>query len=362
MKNKILMVSCEGLGNGGVQNVIMNIVREMSCKYDFDILLFTDEKRHYDEEFLKYGRIYRIPNKKSKIDYYIRFFRILIGTYKILKNENYQAIHCNNQFESGICILAAKMANVPIRIVHTHVIINEKKSNAVRKIINSFYLLLINRLSNCKIGCSKMAVETFFKECTSAKVVLNPIDLNKFDYRKYEKKDDRNVNFIHIGSFCDNKNQEFILNVFYEIKKQISNIHLNLIGFGEEYKKRLEEKIEKLNLDDNVEILPSNSDVPYYLSVSDYMIFPSKSEGFGIAVLEAQSMGVKCFISSVVPQEVNAGNCEVFDLKWGETEWAKRIIEHIKNEKDKHFVDMNEYDIKNIRSKYELIYDRRNYE
>ena len=56
------MVSCEGLGNGGVQAVMMNIIRNMHKEYLFDMLLFTSEKRHYDDEFLTYGgKIYRIP-------------------------------------------------------------------------------------------------------------------------------------------------------------------------------------------------------------------------------------------------------------------------------------------------------------
>ena len=48
---RVLMVSCEGLGNGGVQAVIMSIVRNLKNKYIFDILLFTDERRFYDNEF-----------------------------------------------------------------------------------------------------------------------------------------------------------------------------------------------------------------------------------------------------------------------------------------------------------------------
>ena len=50
---KVLMVSCEGLGNGGVQSVMMSIVRNLKNKYDFDMLLFTDERRYYDDEFEK---------------------------------------------------------------------------------------------------------------------------------------------------------------------------------------------------------------------------------------------------------------------------------------------------------------------
>lgn len=52
---KVLMVSCEGLGNGSVQNVIMNIVRNLNNKYLIDMLLFTNDRRYYDDEFERGG-------------------------------------------------------------------------------------------------------------------------------------------------------------------------------------------------------------------------------------------------------------------------------------------------------------------
>ena len=79
---RILLVSCEGLGNGGVQAVIMSIVRNLHKEYLFDILLFTSEKRYYDEEFLTYGgQIFRIPRYEGKNQ-----FRKKIYYYFIVRN------------------------------------------------------------------------------------------------------------------------------------------------------------------------------------------------------------------------------------------------------------------------------------
>ena len=46
MKKRVLLVSCEGLGNGGVQAIMMGIVRKLSDDFHFDMLLFTSEKRY----------------------------------------------------------------------------------------------------------------------------------------------------------------------------------------------------------------------------------------------------------------------------------------------------------------------------
>ena len=47
MKKRVLMVSCEGLGNGGVQAIMMGIVRNLYTECHFDMLLFTSEKRKH---------------------------------------------------------------------------------------------------------------------------------------------------------------------------------------------------------------------------------------------------------------------------------------------------------------------------
>lgn len=356
MNNKVLLVSCDGLGTGGVQNVMMNIVRNLSCKNQFDVLVFTDEQRYYDEEFLKYGNIYRIPHKKRKIDFYIRFFRILKGTYKILKNGNYNVIHCHNEKEAAICLLAAKLAGIPNRISHSHVNDNLKK-NMVAEVYYKLYGFLIDIYATCKIACSKVSADSFFGQKAKYNVIVNPIDLKKLDYKKHKYKESDYINFIHVGFFSDNKNQQFILEVFSKIKRYIPNVHLNLIGFGDEYKKILEEKIHKLGLDESVQILPPDSDVPYLFSQSDYMIFPSKREGLGIALLEAQAMGVKCFVSSTVPFEADAGLCEFYDLEMGSEVWAERIVKYIREDRPRTYVDMSKYDIDNICRIYEKIYN-----
>lgn len=355
MKKRVLMVSCEGLGNGGVQNVMMNIIRNLSDEYRFDMLLFTEEIRCFDDEMEKYGHIYRIPNKRSRIDYFIRFPRIFFGTYRLLTTQRYDVIHCNNDYESGICLLAAFFARVKVRIVHSHRIYDVKSENLLRKMINAFYKFLINIFSSNRIACSQISGKSlFFREFD---VVVNPIDLNRFDISKRTKRNDEEIWFIHIGKFCELKNQIFIVKTLFEVKKEIENIHLILVGFGDEYKQQIVEKIEELNMKDIVDFLPSNTDVSMALANSDYMIFPSQQEGLGIALLEAQAMGVYCFVSKEVPSETNVGLCEFLDLKLGCEEWAKRIIQFINaNKIDTLKGDIEKYSLDVVLKQFGKIY------
>lgn len=357
VKKSVLMVSCNGLGNGGVQNVMMNIVRNLSDEYNFDMLLFTDERRAFDDEAEKYGEIHRIPNKKTRKDYYIRFFRILIGTYKILKKRNYDVIHCNNNFESGICLFAAFLCGVKVRVVHSHMLLEIYDGNILRCVLNLFYKILLNCFATKKIACSQNAGKKMFFKKIQFKTIVNAIDLEKFNcsLRKAYEKD--SLNFIHVGHFSELKNQVFIVKVFAEIKKEFPKACLNLVGQGD-FRQRIIDEIRNYNLEDSVTLFPANSDIAKMMSKSDYMIFPSLKEGFGIVLLEAQATGVFCFASTNVPSEANIGMCEFLPLNIGEKAWAERIIYEINNNAKTHNCkNIKDYGITGFCEKIRDVYD-----
>ena len=58
---KVLIIAQGGLNRGGIQTVIMNYLRCLHNTYSFDIVVFSKDKRDYDEEFLSYGgQIFRM--------------------------------------------------------------------------------------------------------------------------------------------------------------------------------------------------------------------------------------------------------------------------------------------------------------
>lgn len=369
---KVLQVSCEGLGNGGVQNVIMNICREIT-EIKFDILLFTSEKRYYDNEFERLGgNIYRIPNYegknriRKKIDYYIRFLRIFKGTYKILRNNGpYDAIHCHNELESGICNFAAFFAGIKIRISHAHTVGNKfSKRNFFGYSYKKLLQIVMNKFSNIKIGCTTRAIKSLYGEkyCgkTNTFIIPNSIDLRKFNQYKENKISVKSseVSIVNVGRYEENKNQLFLVRAFSYVLAMYPNSKLRLMGYGEEYRAKIEKEIERLNITNNIEFIPHDSDIIKLLSDASIFILPSISEGYGIVLLEAQAMNVPCLVSDTVPKEVDCGLCKFISLTLGEERWAEEAVKVINQEPvfnlniDKlNSLDNNNY-IKVIRNLY----------
>ena len=362
---KILQISCDNLGNGGVQAVIMAICRELS-DYEFDIILFKRNQRFYEEEFQRLGgKIFMFPNYTGKkrllriIDYVTRIFRLPLYVYMLNKKFGpYHVIHCHNYFESGLCNMGAYFSGIPIRIAHSHSVANPNE-NFRSKLYTTFLRFFINKFSNIKLGCSREAVNYLFGVSDENLVINNGVDLNKFNLKLYEYNIKNPYAFIHIGQYGVIKNQLFLLDVFKLIHDKIPQATLKLIGFGNENVIRV--KIKKLDLEQCVTMYSHDVDRIKLLAQSTYMIFPSIIEGFGIALIEAQAMGVYCFASNSISKETDAGLIDYLSLTSGAKMWAKYILDFIKtyNLDLKLNNDQSEkFDVSRIMEKYRKLYEQ----
>lgn len=156
---------------------------------------------------------------------------------------------------------------------------------------------------------------------------------DRTDISRYVPK---SVKFIlSVGTIEPRKNYPFLIRAFADVVKHIPDIKLIIAGrFGwgiEEVK----ERIRELNLGDSVVLTNAVSDNELdslYLN-SEFFVYPSIYEGFGLPVIEAMSKG-KFVISSdraSLPEVVgNAG--QLLGISSSQ-EWSNKIIE-ILNDKD----------------------------
>lgn len=359
---KVLLVSCDGLGNGGVQAVIMNIVRNLHHEFQFDILLFTSETRYYDHEFESYGgRIIRIPKYegksriRQKLDYYIRGRNIYKKTKQALSDYGpYDAVHCHDEYESAMIIKAAAETEIPIRITHTHVI--SGGSNIIAKTIEKHRKKVIEQYSTLMLGCSEEANRSFYLHPDKAIVINNPYDDSKFKPTENKPNAEKVIRFVQIGGFYHIKNQVFSVKVIAKLRKAGYDARLTLIGFQlGGYKELVEKYVEEHGLREFVTFLPGNADSPKLLSEASYLLMPSLHEGFGIVLIEAQAMGVKCFASDHIPRSTNCGGVEYLPLETDS--WAESITEDYKKTHGIHHTyNVEPFKMEKVASAYKAIY------
>lgn len=358
---KVLMVSCEGLGRGGVQAVMMSVIREMKQDCLFDMLLFTNQVRYYDDEVLSYGgQIFQIPFYKGsnailrRLDYFIRGPKIYRNVLRIMRQSGpYDVIHCNNYYESALCVKAASKFGVPVRIAHFHA--QMEKQRFPHNVINACYLKMIRKYATHKLACSPSAGESVYGKDADAAAVYNAYDENRFDPGKYPRTE-KSLNLIQIGSYSENKNQLFSLEILAALRSQGKDAKLHFVGFGT-YRPKVEERTAKLGLAEYVCFHEADADTPELLSRSAACLFPSKQEGFGIVLLEAQAMGVRCYVSDTVPKDADAGGCCFLSLNDGADRWAEKILADYQQHKGMPGdFDCSAFSTENIIENYRRIY------
>jgi len=155
--------------------------------------------------------------------------------------------------------------------------------------------------------------------------------IEKTEYKKVQQNP---FQFIYIGRLVFYKNLEVLIKAVNIVKKTEPQIKLIIAGGGP-HENVIRNLISKLNLDSNVELMGFVSAKEKFelLSQSNSLVFPSLCEGFGLVILEAFSQNKPVLASNMRPMSDIISNNEtgyVLDPH-DENEWAKRMLELIKN-------------------------------
>ncbi|MFF2018636.1 glycosyltransferase family 1 protein [Paenibacillus sp. NPDC058177] len=320
------VVSC--LGTGGVEKFLLNIYRSMDKNsIQFDFLTHRDGTL-VEKEFISLGsQVYQLSFRRKHP------FKSAIQAYKIFKNTEYDIIHFHGNIESVLQMFMAFLAGKKIRICHTHTFFISPSFK--KKIINWISQRLLSLVGTHYFSCSRSAGEwgigKRFKETGKCKVIYSGINIDEFKFNEEMRKRTREKlgvkqNFVlgHIGRFMDEKNHEFVIKVFADIAGKYDNSILLLIGEGET-KKNVENEIP-IHLKEKVFFLGERTDINELLMAMDVFIFPSKNEGLGMVLIEAQATGLSCYVSENVPTDVKISNLVTFlPINKGHELWSEAI-------------------------------------
>ena len=333
-----------GLRSGGVESMIYNYCSRMDKKkFNFSILYQHEAAKTNLEDFKKLGfELVKIPNKRKKpiSNFY--------STYKYLKNNKIDVVHCHMTLMNIIPLLAAKLAKVKVRICHSHGSDVRKKNIFIRCLENIIKKLCI-KLSTNQFACGLEAGKYLYSEHKFI-IINNALIIDKYRFNKKIRislrkemnlKDDDKL-IVHVGRFEDQKNHSFIIEFMEKILKNNSEYKLVFIGDGP-LRSEIEKSAEEKNIP-NIIFAGIVHNVYDYYSAGDLFILPSKYEGLPVSALEAQVSGIKCLLSKnidpnvvVIPQNVKLIE-NVSDI------WEKEILtanNYSRNEDLKKFDEAN---------------------
>ncbi|MCD8101929.1 MAG: glycosyltransferase [Alistipes sp.] len=240
---------------------------------------------------------------------------------RLINKEKYNIVHTRGGHSAGFVSLVGYMTNTPV-IVSLHnqrpMFKNTWEKRPLLSALRSFYLklhkFLTNKFAYKIVGHSRTNLSYFSSEQVSAPekytVLYNGVDFSKLDGdRQLSCEEEENLKafikdagkvIIHIGSFKEQKNHSFLIDVFAALAPKVNNYKLILLGTGSLYKD-IYNKVHELGLENYVYFAGMQKTIAPYLKVADVFFFPSIYEGFGNVLIEAQYMGVPVCASNIGP-------------------------------------------------------------
>lgn len=229
-----------------------------------------------------------------------KIYNILIAgdLFDIIRTTKPHIVHTHSFYSNFHGRLAAFFLGVPCIVASEHGTYSSRKGLRHRLLD-----LCLSAVSDRVIAVSR-AVKNFLvqEEHIPEKkisVIYNTLDFTKMVSRdravarKEFQWEASAVLLGHVGTYTPTKGQDIAIEVMNRIVRDIPQACLILVGADPvRYRKVLSERVRELGLTGKVQFFDRVDDMTLFLSALDLFLFPSATEGFGLAVLEAAAMGV----------------------------------------------------------------------
>lgn len=274
----------------------------------------------------------RTIREKIFLQYSNHILKIL---YDQIKNQNYNLIIAHGMYDPPAGLIAkifSEKLNIPYIVNCQGSDINYKMQLSPELYIDVFEnAAKVVFVSNAILDKAK----DYGYSGNNAIVSPNGVDLDNFkllDKNKIKIElglKNKVVGFV--GNLLPVKRADKLPEIFYEINKQ-KEVDFLVVGDGP-LKKEIEQRCKEKNLNVLFTGKIPHDEIPKYMNAMDVMILPSRNEGFGAVVIEAQSCGVPVVGSDNggIPEAVGNGGIIVKEGDYFEKRFATAVIELLDN-------------------------------
>lgn len=339
---------------GGIQSLVIDWVSRFDKqKIHVDFLLLDDGKEYELEQTLKElgCTVYKLKGiwVKTPIDF-IKYKYAVKSFFK--EHHDYKVVHMHSSSKNYMILKYAKKYDIPIRIAHSHNIDFQTK-NSLKKLIGNLFKKPLIKYATDYFACSKIAGEWLFGEdiveSDKFRVIHNAVDYDKFKFNENIRKNMRkkfgfkenDIVIGNVGRFAQQKNHDFLIDIFNECYKINSNYRLLLVGIGE-LEQEIKNKVSILGLEKEVVFAGFRKDVNCCMQAMDLFLMPSLHEGLPVVGVEAQASGLTCYMSKdvITPEVKIADNVYFISLNKSSKDWAEKIITS-NNDRTNNFNKLN---------------------
>ncbi len=255
----------------------------------------------FGDRFIPIGKPRPVPASGSIVRITISL-RLASKIKAVLSEENFDIIHLHEPFMPMLCSAVLRFSN--IANVGTFHACRGRPGYHFGRPISTIILKRRARKLHGKIAVSKAAME-FANEHVFGdyEIIPNGVDLDRFspDVSPIDEFCDGKLNILFVGRLEKRKGLDYLLKAYKQVKKEVSNSRLIIIGPGTRLGKRYKKWVKHNNLADVIFVgYVSSDELPRYYKTADIFCSPATGrESFGIVLLEAMAVGKPIVASNI---------------------------------------------------------------
>jgi len=290
-----ILISCLSKSWGGLEMYSLTMALQLQ-KRNIEVHLLCSPNSRLSKEAGKNNFIIHL----CEYNHYFHPHKIL-KFIKLHRNERFDIIHCTDSKDLWLIAPALYLDRSD-----TPLIISKQVGSSIIK--KDFLHRFLYKRVNYAIAISEVIKRNLMETTilTQDKIVLlhDATDTTKFDpsaIDHYKVRNEYNIknNELLIGMmarFTPGKGHEVFLQASQKLLAKYNNLKFIVIGESSKGEDKYAESIrllaDKFGITNYVYFTGYRSDIPEVLGSLDIFVFPSRDEAFGLALIEAMSMGI----------------------------------------------------------------------
>ena len=312
MQNKLIRITTIPIS---LEKLLSGQLQFMSSHYD---VIAVSSDRQKLEAVGKSQNVAVFPLEMTRQITPLKDILAVVKLYFFLKKTKPFIVHTHTPKAGIVGMLAAKLAQVPIRLHTVAGLPLLETKGFKRKILNQIEKLTYHCATKVypnSNGLLEIIQQNNFCKNDKLKVIANGssngIDTSYFnpdlisDKQKLALKNELTIQstdfvFLFVGRLVKDKGINELIGAFEKLQIEIPTIKLLLVGdFEDDLDPLLPTTINSINTNSNIIPVGFQNDVRPYFAVSNCLVFPSYREGFPNVVLQAGAMKLPSIVSNI---------------------------------------------------------------
>jgi len=287
-----ILYSCLSQSWGGMELFALTAVKQLQNRgHDVELICYKDSRIHKEAKSMM---IETHPFRFSSYFHPMQVWKLK----RILKKGEYDIIHSQFSKDLFLIISALKLGSLDTPVFLT----KQVGSYIIKK---DFIHKWIYKRLTCALAISEVIRKNLLETCPlnpgQVRLLHNGVDTIKFNplisdrdkVRKEYNIGEDDVVMGMLARFSPGKGHEEYLTAAGELTKKYKHLKFMIVGEAsrgeDEYASHIK-GLAKEYIPDNVIFTGFRKDTPDVLHAMDIFVFPSHSEAFGIALIEAMAM------------------------------------------------------------------------